>query len=108
MTDQPPPPFDLRQFIVDLQEIRLDTDMEQQVLHEFLAFIATPQVSSVDQQKKEEVPEVDAPLHECSICMEDITAETEHVIPCRHKFHSKCIHDWKKMNDTCPLCRRPF
>ncbi|CAH8382343.1 unnamed protein product [Eruca vesicaria subsp. sativa] len=42
----------------------------------------------------------------CSICLDewsvgDVAAE----MPCKHKFHSKCVEEWLGRHATCPLCR---
>ena len=43
---------------------------------------------------------------ECTICMDDICCNDQMVILiCNHKFHEKCIVDWLKRDENCPLCR---
>ena len=42
----------------------------------------------------------------CPICLEewsegDVAAE----MPCKHRFHSKCVEEWLGRHATCPLCR---
>ncbi|EOA36716.1 hypothetical protein CARUB_v10012348mg [Capsella rubella] len=42
----------------------------------------------------------------CAICLEewckgDVAAE----MPCKHKFHSKCVEEWLGRHATCPMCR---
>ncbi|CAN8293598.1 unnamed protein product [Cochlearia groenlandica] len=42
----------------------------------------------------------------CAICLEewsdgDVAAE----MPCKHRFHSKCVEEWLGIQATCPLCR---
>ena len=47
-------------------------------------------------------------LAECVICMcefEDSDQIAELRCDSRHIFHTKCIEDWLKNNDTCPNCR---
>ena len=42
----------------------------------------------------------------CSICLEYI--ENNHkskYTECGHKFHTRCLHDWIMINNTCPICR---
>ena len=43
----------------------------------------------------------------CSICQEPM-AEGEEVLklPCRHCYHSECVHTWLHKNNSCPMCRR--
>lgn len=35
-----------------------------------------------------------------------MTGGTKKLDPCGHKFHRRCIEQWVRTNDTCPLCRR--
>ncbi|XP_010476458.1 PREDICTED: E3 ubiquitin-protein ligase RDUF1-like [Camelina sativa] len=42
----------------------------------------------------------------CAICLEewskgDVAAE----MPCKHRFHSKCVEEWLGRHATCPMCR---
>ena len=43
---------------------------------------------------------------ECTICLEDFN-ENEKIygLKCNHYYHKKCIDDWLKKHQTCPLCR---
>ena len=43
----------------------------------------------------------------CSICLEKIEKNTKILkINCKHKFHTKCLDSWLKINNKCPLCRK--
>ena len=43
---------------------------------------------------------------ECSICLTEISNEQDTILlPCGHMFHDKCIVQWLKIHNTCPLCR---
>jgi hypothetical protein len=45
---------------------------------------------------------------ECSICLCDCKRLDTYTTKCKHRFHSKCMHEWSKRSDavlTCPLCR---
>ena len=61
----------------------------------------------------------------CIICLEDFKSDEEikalenvnkkafeemetSVLECGHKFHRKCILDWLKKEDNCPICRTKF
>ena len=45
----------------------------------------------------------------CSICMDNMNIRNYRELPCKHKFHKKCLNKWKlEGNRTCPLCREPF
>lgn len=41
---------------------------------------------------------------ECSICL-DQNEEEWVKTKCEHKFHKKCIEEWYKIKDKCPICR---
>ena len=48
---------------------------------------------------------------ECNICFEEYDANSKIVkLPCdaRHFFHEKCIEEWLKQNNSCPLCKKPI
>ena len=38
----------------------------------------------------------------CPICLED---GVDYITDCHHKYHDKCIKQWMKKNNTCPICR---
>ena len=41
----------------------------------------------------------------CSICLEEfIIGKTIVTLPCFHFFHVKCISDWLKKQNYCPIC----
>lgn len=43
---------------------------------------------------------------ECSICLEKINeGDNLSTIDCAHTFHLKCIVEWGKYKQECPLCR---
>ena len=47
---------------------------------------------------------------DCSICLEKVNiGDKMKILPCsetvNHKFHSKCIDEWFRQRDTCPICR---
>jgi hypothetical protein len=44
----------------------------------------------------------------CSICFDEMTADTRYVSPCNHEFHHSCMIQWLSTKDTCPLCRKCF
>ena len=42
----------------------------------------------------------------CTICLEKITDNDNHILECNHSFHSICINRWLSANTNCPVCRR--
>lgn len=46
---------------------------------------------------------------DCLICQEDVVRTGYGIsIECGHVFHGKCILEWMKSNQTCPICRTNF
>ncbi|XP_062196488.1 E3 ubiquitin-protein ligase SIRP1-like [Phragmites australis] len=42
----------------------------------------------------------------CPVCLEDYAAgQRAREMPCRHRFHGKCIVPWLEMHSSCPVCR---
>jgi hypothetical protein len=45
-------------------------------------------------------------VHECSICQDAFEIGASVLkLPCRHVYHTDCVTNWLRMNNTCPLCR---
>jgi hypothetical protein len=42
---------------------------------------------------------------DCNICFGEIKNGIE-IKCCRNYFHNYCFKDWKKHNNSCPLCRK--
>lgn len=43
---------------------------------------------------------------QCSICLDDLEIRAEaKEMPCKHKFHSRCILPWLELHSSCPVCR---
>ncbi|OHT14442.1 hypothetical protein TRFO_15241 [Tritrichomonas foetus] len=43
---------------------------------------------------------------QCMICLEKLPVESGS-LDCRHRFCFKCIDQWTRTSDQCPLCRKP-
>ena len=55
-------------------------------------------------------PQVFQNEENCAICLEKFQEQDEITpLPCdrRHYFHTQCIIDWLKNNNTCPFCNKP-
>ena len=44
-------------------------------------------------------------IHECSICLDNISLSELHTTQCGHHFHKDCINNWRAMKNNCPNCR---
>jgi hypothetical protein len=48
----------------------------------------------------------DREISQCSICLEDFSGDDEiSTLKCLHIFHKKCIVNWGKYRQDCPMCR---
>lgn len=46
---------------------------------------------------------------DCPVCIEPLdSGEYVSKIPCGHCFHTFCIDQWYKKNQSCPVCRKHF
>jgi predicted amidophosphoribosyltransferase len=42
----------------------------------------------------------------CTICLGEV--ENRGKIACEHEFCLQCIHDWSKVTNVCPVCKKAF
>lgn len=56
------------------------------------------------QTKKHQKNELTSKLPVCCICSEGISEDLE-TTKCNHQFHKKCLSEWNKYKQNCPLCR---
>jgi hypothetical protein len=58
------------------------------------------------ESKLKEVKKLPQDKKSCVICLEDYKEnDTILTIPCYHIFHKKCVIDWFKNDNTCPICK---
>ncbi|RZC40468.1 E3 ubiquitin-protein ligase RNF181-like [Asbolus verrucosus] len=43
----------------------------------------------------------------CVICHESKRIHCRS-LDCQHSFHRRCIREWEKISNTCPICRSPI
>ena len=45
-------------------------------------------------------------LNECIICLENYKKDDKiSILSCDHYYHTKCLNEWLKKKEECPLCR---
>lgn len=52
---------------------------------------------------------VDRAIHlntTCAVCLETISPSQIFITKCRHAYHTKCIFEWYKIKNECPLCKK--
>lgn len=63
-------------------------------------------LSLLPEIKIEDFNKLPAEKRDCVICLEKYkNEETVIILPCTHIFHTSCIKDWFKTQDTCPICK---
>ena len=54
----------------------------------------------------EDVNKLDPEKKNCIICLEDFkNGDKATFLPCIHIFHTNCIKNWLKTQNTCPICK---
>ena len=54
----------------------------------------------------DDVTKLDSEKKNCIICLEDFkNGDKATVLPCIHLFHTSCIQNWLKTQNTCPICK---
>ena len=78
-------------FDIDYQNV-LDSNIE----YDGLSICSDNSVDSVDSNE----------IEKCSICLSNINNYIYTELYCTHKFHLKCLNEWVKNSNECPLCKR--
>ena len=80
--------------ILEILNVKKEHPVTEKLLNE-LPEIKIQNVNKLENDKKR-----------CNICLEDFSnGEKVLVLPCLHIFHTNCIKEWFKSNNTCPLCK---
>ena len=54
----------------------------------------------------EDASKLDVEKKNCVICLEDFkNGDKATVLPCIHMFHSNCLQEWLKTQNSCPICK---
>ena len=54
----------------------------------------------------DDVSKLDAEKKSCLICLEDFKIRDKTtILPCIHFFHTNCIKNWLKSQNSCPICK---
>lgn len=94
-----------RQLIESLRERTLEQEAANNLVKRL------PIISKFLMQKSRKYdPEKDKEVESCPICMVEFRVNDPELIAelnCSHKhiFHLKCIKEWVKTKDNCPMCR---
>jgi hypothetical protein len=63
-------------------------------------------MNELPETKIEDVNKLDPEKKNCVICLEDFkNGDKATVLPCIHLFHTTCIQNWLKTQNSCPICK---
>lgn len=66
----------------------------------------TQLIDELPEMTVDEKSKIPQDKNECMICMSDFQLKEKlKIMPCTHFFHTDCIREWFKNNDTCPICK---
>jgi len=49
--------------------------------------------------------EIEKEKEECIICLDEVETQWRE-LGCHHGYHKKCIEEWMRVSDRCPLCMK--
>jgi hypothetical protein len=63
-------------------------------------------LSSLPEIELEDLSKLPPEKKDCVVCLNKYeTKEKVLILPCTHMFHTNCIKDWFKSQNTCPICK---
>ena len=63
-------------------------------------------LDSLPETQIDDATKLDSEKKNCVICLEDFKNEDRAtILPCIHLFHTDCIKNWLKTQDSCPICK---
>ena len=63
-------------------------------------------LNELPETKIDDVSKLDPEKRNCVICLEDFkNGDNATVLPCIHMFHTPCIQNWLKTQNSCPICK---
>ena len=63
-------------------------------------------LNELPENRLDDVTKLDNEKKNCLICLEDFkNGDKTLVLPCIHFFHTLCIKNWLKTQNTCPICK---
>lgn len=66
----------------------------------------TALIDSLPEMTVDENSKLPKDKNECIICMSSFQInEKVKIMPCTHFFHTDCIRQWFRENDSCPICK---
>ncbi len=84
--------FNIQELIERLRN--RDNPTDQEILNE------------LPETKIDDINKLDPEKKNCVICLEDFkNGDKATVLPCIHLFHTSCIQNWLKTQNSCPICK---
>ena len=63
-------------------------------------------LNALPETQIDDVTKLDSEKKNCVICLEDFkNGDRATILPCIHLFHTNCIKNWLKSQDSCPICK---
>jgi hypothetical protein len=75
--------------------------------HNFRNNVVVPTSPNNLAEEEKEKEEKEEEIMTCRICLDELcsTENNKMELECGHSFHQNCLDEWRKENNTCPICR---